>query len=94
MVYKKLVTWSYFLADDEYSKSTSNILLSKLESNQNNIDNLSDFTNDDLYTVFNFCKLLPRLEEIGKVRQKKKCREICAKLIDMLQPMFKKKMTL
>lgn len=81
--------WYIFLANEANSKSASDLALSNLD--QNDVDNLPEVTDNDLYSVFSFCKLLPRLEEMGKVKPKKESREVCSKLIDMLQPMFKKK---
>ncbi|KAE9554782.1 hypothetical protein FO519_001979 [Halicephalobus sp. NKZ332] len=54
-------------------------------------DNLPEVTDRELKSVFSFCTMLPRLEESGKMKANNESKAICKKLIDMLQPMFKKK---
>uniref|UniRef100_A0AC35F201 Uncharacterized protein n=1 Tax=Panagrolaimus sp. PS1159 TaxID=55785 RepID=A0AC35F201_9BILA len=51
---------------------------------------IPDITDDDLRTVYSFCKLLPRLEMIGKVRKSRVTRATCERLIVVLTPMFNK----
>lgn len=46
---------------------------------------------DDLRDVYNFCIYLPVLEKAGRVRKSRQSREICGKLVEMLQPMFKRR---
>uniref|UniRef100_A0AC34QST1 Uncharacterized protein n=1 Tax=Panagrolaimus sp. JU765 TaxID=591449 RepID=A0AC34QST1_9BILA len=63
----------FYGANEANSKSASDLALSNLD--QNDVDNLPEVTDNDLYSVFSFCKLLPRLEEMGKVKPKKESRE-------------------
>uniref|UniRef100_A0A915DIQ6 BESS domain-containing protein n=1 Tax=Ditylenchus dipsaci TaxID=166011 RepID=A0A915DIQ6_9BILA len=51
----------------------------------------SKLSEDDLKSVYTFCSLLPMLESSGRIQKNDQSREICEKLIVMLQPMFAKR---
>lgn len=46
---------------------------------------------EELSNVYRFCLFLPKLELTGKVRRNEQTREICHKLLEMLQPMYERK---
>ncbi|KAI1711288.1 hypothetical protein DdX_10162 [Ditylenchus destructor] len=50
-------------------------------------------SDDDLKNVYDFCNLLPMLEKMKQVQKNDQSREICGKLVAMLQPMFAKRKT-
>ncbi|KAI1714194.1 hypothetical protein Ddc_11512 [Ditylenchus destructor] len=48
-------------------------------------------SDEDLKSVYTFCSFLPMLEKAGQVQKNDQSREICAKLVVMLRPMFAKR---
>ncbi|KAH7730612.1 hypothetical protein AAVH_01661 [Aphelenchoides avenae] len=46
---------------------------------------------EEMDSVYRFCLFLPKLELAGKVRRNDQTREICDKLLEMLQPMYERK---
>ncbi|KAL3100126.1 hypothetical protein niasHS_000737 [Heterodera schachtii] len=61
--------------DDDYEEEEEEARLSKQE----------------LHAVFNFCEILPQLQQQGFIPENKHARDICKKLVDMLKPMFRKR---
>lgn len=87
--FQKRDNYFVFSASDAEIKP-NNEMSSYIGTVSNDEQNLRN-DNSKEFKVFNFCKLLPRLEESGKIRENKESRKLCTKLINMLTPMFKKK---
>lgn len=50
----------------------------------------SKLTNEEMYSAYRFCQLLPHLEKINRVRKSKVTREVCDRLVTILDPVFQK----
>ncbi|KAL7079657.1 hypothetical protein ACQ4LE_001866 [Meloidogyne hapla] len=53
--------------------------------------NEQKLSSHELESVYNFCSLLPLLEQSGQIVKNAQARQVCDKLVDMLKPMFRKR---
>ncbi|KAF7637909.1 hypothetical protein Mgra_00002612 [Meloidogyne graminicola] len=56
-----------------------------------NSENEQKLSSNELESVYNFCSLLPLLEQSGQIVKNAQARQVCDKLVDMLKPMFRKR---
>nr|CAD2124006.1 unnamed protein product [Meloidogyne enterolobii] len=60
-------------------------------ANSENEINEQKLSSHELESVYNFCSLLPLLEQSGQIVKNAQARQVCNKLVDMLKPMFRKR---
>uniref|UniRef100_A0AC34FML2 Uncharacterized protein n=1 Tax=Panagrolaimus sp. ES5 TaxID=591445 RepID=A0AC34FML2_9BILA len=49
---------------------------------------IPDITEEELKTVYSFCKMLPTLEKMGRVRKSRVTRATCQRLIVVIAPLM------